>query len=159
MYICWLKDGVEERLAALKEQGLLGDVIVNTCRNSRRKYVNVYEDVFDPAAEIPNIPEELIERVTLKDNIYRGFCVEGVYRHEGATLLVRNKSEAYRDGMGDYAVREELQRISVSAPNVEKLKVIYTLVRQRKLAPEENWGDAHSPPPPVPAEIKAETTT
>ncbi len=156
MYI-WLKKGVEEQLATLKEQGLLGDVRVETHRDSGKKYVTVYEDVLDPVSDV-NFPEELIERVTLKDEIHRGFRVEGIYRHEGATLMVKTRSKVHSEMMADHIEREEWQIISVAAPNMEKLKTIYTLVRQSKLAPEENWDDARFSPPPAPAETEAETT-
>ena len=156
MYI-WLKNGVEEQLAALKEQGLLGDVRVETHRNSGKKYVTVYEDVFDPASDV-SFPEELVEKVTLKDRIHRGFRIEGIYRHEGATLMVKTESRVHSEMMADRIEREEWQEISVVAPNVEKLKAIYTLVRQSKLAPEENWDDARFSPPPAPAKTEAETT-
>jgi hypothetical protein len=155
MYI-WLKNGAEEQLATLKEQGLLGDIRVETHRNSGKKYVTVYEDVFDPASNV-NFPEELIEKVTLKDRIHRGFRVEGIYRHEGATLMVKTGSRVHSEMMADHIEREEWQEISVAAPNVEKLKSIYTLVRQSKLAPEENWDDAHFTPSPTPAETETET--
>jgi len=41
---------------------------------------------------------------------------------------------------------------------MEKLKTTYTLVRQSKLAPEENWDDARSTPPPASTEAEVETT-
>ena len=156
MYI-WLKNGAEEQLAALKEQGLLGDVRAETHRNSGKKYVTVYEDVFDPTSDV-NIPEELIEKVTLKNRIHRGFRVEGIYRHEGATLMVRTESRVHSEMMANSIECEEWQEISVAAPNVEKLKTIYTLVRQSKLAPEENWDDVRFSPPPAPAETETEIT-
>ena len=161
MYI-WLKDGVrrEERLAALKEQGLLGDVRVETHRNSGKKYIATYEDAFDPTADVPNIPDELIEKVTLKDRIYRGLRTEGVYRHEGAVLLVKSRVEVHSEMMADKIEREEWQDISVSAPNAAVLKAIYTLVRQGKLAPEENWEQDVLDVPRVttPAETKEKAT-
>lgn len=150
MYI-WLKKGAEERLATLKEQGVVGEVRIEIHRNSGKKYLSLYEDPFNPTADLPEIPEELIEKVTLQDRIYRGFRFEGIYRHEGATLLIKtrvNCEKVYtRDS--EYAYREEWQDISASAPSAEELKAIYTLVRQGKISPDENWEDNAQPALPV----------
>lgn len=157
MYI-WLKNGAEEQLATLKEHGLLGDIKVETHRNSGKKYIMIYEDAIDPTADI-NIPDKFIRKVTLKDKIYRGFCIEGIYRHKGATLMVRTESRVHSEMMATNIEREEWQEISITAPNVKKLKIIYTLVRQKKLAPEEKWDDINFSPPSAPAETETETTS
>ncbi|OGZ32235.1 MAG: hypothetical protein A3H02_00840 [Candidatus Niyogibacteria bacterium RIFCSPLOWO2_12_FULL_41_13] len=159
MYVIWLKNDVEKRLAALKEQGLLGDVEVKTHSNSGKKYLNIYEDVFDPTMDALNIPEELIEKVTLRDRIYRGFRMEGIYRNEGATLMVKTEGRTRSDMMGNYIEHEEWQDISVAAPNLEKLRIIYTLVRQNKLSPEENWDDVQKFPLSAGAPTETETKT
>ena len=133
----WLKDGAGEKLADLKKQGLLGDVKVETNRDTGKKYVPIYGDVFDPAAAVPIIPTDLIERVTLQDRIHRGLRTEGVYRHDGAELVLKTDI-SFNSGPFDEEDRE-YQNVNVSAPSVKLLKEIYTLVRQGKLAPEENW--------------------
>jgi hypothetical protein len=153
----WLKTGAEEQLASLKEQGLLGDVRVETHRNSGKKYI-VIEDAIDPASNV-NVPEGLIERVTLKEIIYRGLRAEGIYRHRDATLRVKTGRSVDPGTVEDRIQREEWQEISVAAPNVEQLKTIYTLVRQKRLPPEENWDDSwNSLLSPAPATTDAAET-
>ena len=51
MYL-WLKQGAEEQLQVLKEQGLVGDLRVETDRTSGKKYINTYTEVSDPTSEI-----------------------------------------------------------------------------------------------------------
>lgn len=157
----WLKKGAEENLVALKEQEILWDVKVETDRGTGKRYIHVYEDVFDPATEIPDIPTDLIERVTLKDVIYRGLRTEGVYHcGVGTVMVVKTEVKIHSEMMADTIEREEFQRISISAPSVEALKSIYTLVRQGKLAPEENW-EGNTPiasPAHAPADETEEVT-
>ncbi|MDP2860186.1 MAG: hypothetical protein Q8N98_00565 [bacterium] len=142
-------------------QGLLGDVKADTSRNAGRKYISIYGDVFDPTTDVPNIPDELIEKVTYKDRIYRGFRTEGVYRHEGAEMVVKTEVKVHSEMMADTIEREEYQEINVSAPSIEALKAIYTLVRQGKLAPEENWEQdvLDVPRATTPAETEEKATT
>lgn len=151
MYI-WLNDGAEEEIEALKEEGRLGDVRVDTAHSSGKKYLSVYGNIFSPTVGVLDVPEELIERVTFQDRIYRGLRTEGVYHHEDATLLVKTEVRVHSEMMADRIEREEWQDISVSAPNMEKLRAIYTLVRQGKLSPDENWGDDAPPTPPSDAQ-------
>ncbi len=51
MYL-WLKQGAEEQLQALKEQGLVGDLRVQTDRTSGKKYISTYTEISDPTSEI-----------------------------------------------------------------------------------------------------------
>ncbi|MDP2930693.1 MAG: hypothetical protein Q8N56_03770 [bacterium] len=141
MLYFWFKKGAEEGIKALRQQGLLGEKLeVKTDGDSGRKYISVYEDPSNPASEIPSIPEELIEKVTIKDyHIYQGFRTEGIYRHEGAVLMLKIHIEIERDFKGGGMERLEWQDVSISAPSVETLKAIYTMVRQGKLKPEEDW--------------------
>lgn len=159
MYI-WLKVGAEEQLATLKEQGLLGDVRVETNRNTGKKYISVYGDVFDPTEDVPSVPINLIEKVTLRDCIYRGLRTEGIYRHEGAEMVVKTRVRVHSEMMADTIEREESQEVSISAPSVDVLKMIYTLVRQGKLAPQENWEERTpiTPSATAPAVETKETT-
>ncbi|OGZ35183.1 MAG: hypothetical protein A2V60_02085 [Candidatus Portnoybacteria bacterium RIFCSPHIGHO2_01_FULL_39_19] len=142
MLYFWLKKGfAEEKIKDLQKQGLLGEKLkVETDQELGRKHIPLYEDPFNPATDLPEIPEELIEKVTVKDyRIYRGFRTEGIYRHEGATLMLKTFSEVHGSFMGDHVERDDHQSISISAPSVKALKAIYTIVRQGKLEPEEDW--------------------
>ena len=134
MYI-WLRLGAEKKLMAARKLGVAENIKVEIDRPTGKKYVEVHGDVFFPTTEIPYISSDLIERVTFKDVIWRGLKTEGIYRHRGAELVVktgpRHNPTPSEPG--------EIQEIAVSAPNLESLREIYTLVRQGKLAPEENW--------------------
>ena len=141
MYI-WLKDGAEEELDALREKGRLGEIRVSEHSSSGRKHLAIYEDPFDPTADIPDIPEDLIDRVTLQTRIYRGFRTEGLYHDEDAVLMVKSHVRVHSELMADKVEREEWQDINISAPNVAALVAIYTKVRQGQLAPDENWEQA-----------------
>jgi len=103
---------------------------------SGKKYVSIKCDLMDVTITLPTIPDSSIERVTAKDVIeqYRGFRQEGIYRYKGAVLVVKTKSNG-QAGMD----RQEWQEVNVSAPTVVILREIYTLVRQGKLSPDENW--------------------
>ena len=136
MYL-WLKEDGAEGLEALKEKGLLGwDFRPETHRGTGKKFLGVYEDL-DPILEV--VPEEIVGRVTMKEQIYRNFRSEGVYRHEGAELTVKTDLRIHSESTATNIEREEYQEISVSGPSVRAAKTIFTLVRQGKLLPEENW--------------------
>ena len=124
MLYIWLKNA-EEQLGALN--GFIKD-----SRIAGKKYVLVNEDICDPTAEIPDIPVNLIEKVTLREIIFTGLRTEGVYRLNGAEMVIRTTPLN-----GEY--NGYCQSIHASAPSVESLKKIYTLVRQGKLDPGENW--------------------
>ena len=152
MYL-WLKQGAEEQLQFFKEQGLVGDLRVETDRTSGKKYINTYTEVSDPTSEIAEALGDLTEKVTAKDHIVCGLRADGVYRHNGATLTVKT-------GMYYQDSREVWQLVSVSGPSVEAVNTIYSLFRQGKLAPEENWENDATIAPPVSApavEIKEGT--
>ncbi len=141
MLYFWLKaadEDVDLKIVSLQEQGLLGNVRVEADWQTGKKYISFHGDFPNPVSEIPNFPVELIEKVTFKDRIYCGFRTEGIYRHDGATLMMRTEVAIHSE-IGHAAEREFWQDISVSAPNVVALAAIYSLVRQGMLAPEENW--------------------
>lgn len=137
MYI-WLKKGAEKRLEELQQKGFLGkELKPETHRGTGRKYLRVYEEL-DPLPDaIPE--EELVECVTTKERIHRNFRPEGVYRHEGAELTVKTEVRIHSETSATNIEREEYQEFLISGPSVKAVRTIFTLVRQGKLAPEENW--------------------
>ena len=138
----WLKAEAEAKLAALKEQGLWGDVRLDISRKTGQKYISLYESLSDPTAEIPNIPQELIERVTIKESIHTGFRTNGVYRCEeakGAELVAKTEVRVHSEMNANSIERETYQNISVSGPSFEAVKSIYSMFRQGRLLPDENW--------------------
>lgn len=137
MYL-WLKQGAEKQLQVLKEQELVGDLRMEIDRTSGKKYIKTYIELGDPTSEIAEVLSELVERVTVKERIFRGFRVEGVYRHNGATLTVRTETRSL-----EY-LQEVWQWVNISSPSVEAAKAIYSLLRQGKLTPDENW-EEHIP--------------
>jgi len=142
MYI-WLKDGAEERLR----------VCVETDRSTGKKYIPCHGDPFVFPEYLHNIPADLIERVTFKERIYRGLRTDGIYRHEGAELVATTEVRVHPEMETGRIQREEWQGIMASAPTIATLKTIYTLFRQGKLQPAENW-EAKQPS----AEPKAPTS-
>ncbi len=94
--------------------------------------LEIQGDVSDPTLEIPTIPEKFIAKVTSRERILRNFCREGIYEYEGVTLMVRN----------DFSHGHHVQEIRMHGPSLKSLKAIYTLVRQDKLTPTENWGES-----------------
>ena len=152
MYL-WLKQGAEEQLQAFKEQGLVGDLRVETDHISGKKYILTYTEVSDPTSEIAEALGDLTERVTAKDRIVSGLRAEGVYRHNGATLTVKTGMHSYEG----YS-REVWQRVNISGPSVETVKAIYSLFRQGKLTPEENWGKGIPLTPPFVTDPAEEDT-
>lgn len=164
MYI-WLNHEAERSIKAHEEGkfskervGRLENMEVYADNDSGEKHLIVYGDIFDPTKIMPDVPEKFVKKVTLKERIDQGFRAEGIYRIEGATLLIRSKVRVHF--RGDNIAREEWQEISVSAPNIEMLKAIYTLVRQGDLDPEENWGgDTPLTPPSEAGEDESGTAT
>lgn len=138
MYI-WLKKDSEKRIELLKKEGRLGDVRVETCRSTGEQYIPTYANVFDPTASIPDIPADIVTRVTVKEYIYRGFRTNGIYRNEGAELMVKTHVQVHSTMMSHSVERETFQEINVSGPTVEAVKAIYSLVRQGELQPAEDW--------------------
>ncbi len=143
----WFKDGIEDQLAVLRaqEESLRDPMQVKTCRISGRNYIDTYMDFLDPTTEVPDrLLAELIKKVTVKDHrICRGFRTDGVYQYEGAELVATTKERVHSSIMDAYIgtkiEREVWQNISVSAPNIEALRAIYSQFRQGKLEPTENW--------------------
>ena len=153
MYL-WLKQGAEEQLQFFKEQGLVGDLRVITDDSSGKKYINTYTEVGNPINEIVECLGDLTEKVTSQNRIYRGFRAEGVYRHNGATLMAKTSGN-FHDHL-----QESWQWVNISGPSIEAVETIYSLFRQGKLAPEENWENDATIAPPVSApavEIKEVT--
>ena len=94
-----------------------------------KKYLSIS---FVDMTPLPDIPEKLIDCVTRMENeIYKGFRKEGVYKHNGARLMVTTtrhlKADAY------------YQRMEIIGPSVTSVNEIYSLVRQGKLQPVEDW--------------------
>lgn len=139
----WLKDDAKGKIEKLKEEGALGEFLrLENDSGSNKPYICIYQDIFDPAVEFPDIPEELIKRVSLKEAIHEGFRPEGIYRDKNAELSVKTNFESSSEMYGG---DRQYQDISAVAPTIEELKEIHTNVRQGKLFPEENWGNKTPP--------------
>ena len=121
-----------------KEFEFLGDVRVETHENSGKKYIDVRcDNPMDLTFIFPDIPQELIEKITLKGRIEVNFRTAGIYHQDDALLLLESRSFIERSS--EDLILVTWQDVSASAPTIEKLKNIYSLVRQGKLQPEENW--------------------
>jgi hypothetical protein len=140
----WLKPGAEKRVKELMANHVLGDFKIYTQDNTGKKYITVYGNILSPTTEIPNIPDELIDTVTLKEEFEndRGFCAEGLYQlGEEAELLVTDSHQTISSGYGDEILNR--QDIEARAKTVTAMKEIYSLVRQHKLSPAQNWESNH----------------
>ena len=94
-----------------------------------KKYLSIS---FVNMTPLPDIPEELVRCVTRMENeIHQGFRREGVYRHKGARLTVVTTKYLKAD--------EYYQRMEIIGPSVTSVNEIYSLVRQGKLQPVEDW--------------------
>ncbi|OGH90381.1 MAG: hypothetical protein A2469_01220 [Candidatus Magasanikbacteria bacterium RIFOXYC2_FULL_40_16] len=139
----WLRPDAVEKLEDLKKQGILR-VGVELDNRTGKPYVSLYWDIIDPAAPDLSVPQEIVERVTIRETIYRGFRTEGLYRHCEVELMV--KTGVKSKGPGDCV---ECQEVSASAPDVDQLRGAYSLLRQGKLQPCERWEDEDPPTPPA----------
>ncbi len=94
---------------------------------------------------IPGVITTAIERVTGEESIFAGFRSNGLYRAGGAT---RSVTTCVMEIEGTY------QHISVSGPTIESVREIYSLVRQGKLAPAEDYEAPESWRAPAPSELE-----
>lgn len=116
MYI-WFKEGTD--LTTLKLQG------ISSLNNQH--YLHISDMEITP---FPSIPQDSIECITIRTSIEgaSNFRAEGIYRHEGAELVVKTDWN-----------KKYFQALFITAPSVDIARKILTLVRQGKLAPNENW--------------------
>jgi hypothetical protein len=103
-------------------------------------FVDFVGHAWDPTADIPEIRPECILRVTDREVIADNFRREGVYHYQGAVLVAKNGYEIEPGGRrsGSSTVWRT-QFVSVDAPTLGLAKEIFSLFRQGKLQPEEDW--------------------
>ena len=135
----WLREGVVEKVDDLISVGTLPGIKIGTSSYSGSKIIDI-DDPWRVSADIVQIPEEFIERVTLETDIYEGFPFEGIYRLDEAELTIRTYIQ-YEEG----SILKK-QFVRASAPTVDELKDIFSQVRQGKLPPEERWDGIYFPP-------------
>lgn len=106
---------------------------VNYDRKSRRFYVEI-----DTILSFSTIPPDWTERATLTDFLFAPdeFLLPGIYYWEEGVLEIKTSCI---EGILKPEFRL-YQTIKASAPDIFTLKSFYSLVRQRKLLPKENWG-------------------
>lgn len=139
----WLKpgQGILDVIESDKNAGKLPKYIrVETHKGTDEKYIISYVVPCDPTNKFPTIPAQYYDRVTFWQEIHTNFRAEGVYRHKGAEMLLTNKTKypAIRSTVGKNEP-EILQEIKILARTLEDMVEIYSLVRQGKLLPAENW--------------------
>lgn len=104
-------------------------------------YIDFNVDPFDPASYVPNIGHKYIKRVSFLDKYFEGFRTDGIYKLKGATARVETEERYISAGnLHESGHEERYQNISISAGSIRTLREIYTLVRQGKLQPTEDWG-------------------
>ncbi|MCH8821007.1 hypothetical protein IID23_00610 [Patescibacteria group bacterium] len=95
-------------------------------KRTGKAYFEFYGDPFDPTAEIPELPDDLVTHGTYKGRIYRGLRRDALYVKGEARLLLTTEDR------GDTTWQE----VDVRAPTVTDLIEIYRLVRTGELSPE-----------------------
>lgn len=141
----WLKD------CARIGSHLPGSLVrVKTCPVSDKKYIEAAVCIMDPSMNLPPIPENLLERITAVERIFRRLRTEGLYRRNGVTLTAttrfhnitpKESQTTVLPGMwfSSESLVVECQDICVSAPNLVVLQEVYSQFRQGKLKPTENY--------------------
>lgn len=142
------KSGSEEKLKELfpnsENKSFMTGLKIETHESTKQLYSQVYEDPFDPTATLPAIPEELVDRYTVRsmkiDN-RRCFRTEGIYELYGAVLRCYQDQQILDGGLSDMDGDRTLERqlVDISAPTLETLRAIYHQFRQGKLSPKEDW--------------------
>jgi len=134
----WLKEGVDPQAEELGRWG----VHVKTHRTGRN-YIEFDYELYDPTAELPIIPDEYVDRVTVHESIHRGFRTDGIYRHEGAELVARRRAGPFSMSSG----ATPYQYICIGGPTVGAVMTIYSMFRLGTLLPEEDWEAEQYPAP------------
>ncbi|MGC9968681.1 MAG: hypothetical protein ABSC29_03045 [Minisyncoccia bacterium] len=136
MYI-WLTAKGEETLRQLKTEGRIGELKIETHRNSGLRYVPVSDEITDPTATL--IPQSVIDHVTLDGRIQEDLRPQGIYVRGGATAQV----ETVRNVVGGYGnnspMVDRYQMVRVVAKTVRAARAIYSKVRSGELKPKHNW--------------------
>jgi hypothetical protein len=141
----WFKDGAEKIIDDLTSQGVLQKKlnIYEHSLTGKKCIILEVEDInqADVLPFLPAIPEDIIDFVTIEETLEaERYLPQGVYRHDGAELVAKNDVSIYPSffGKGENIVTHG-QKVSIVSPTIRKAFVIYTLFRQGKLSPEENW--------------------
>lgn len=143
----WFKDGVEDSQTGpfLGKKYSGGFEELRVCSFSGKKYYDTHMDFLDLTTELPCAAfADLVEKVTIKDHIiHHGFRTDGVYYHQGSSLVVETKETVHSGKWDEYGgtkiEREVWQIVSITAPSVEALRAIYSQFRQGVLKPTEDW--------------------
>lgn len=109
---------------------------VKTDDSKKKNYLDDGRDIQAIITGVPSfsVPKEFVEKITIREKLTFP-AKEGIYRHDDATLVIKRVGAiAFGDNKGC--------ELSIGAPNVDTLMTIYTLVRQNKLAPDDDWGEA-----------------
>ncbi len=137
--ILWLKSDKTFPLMNLKSIGGEASVSSNIRTpfgetNQLQKPFVLVGHVSDPESGVPEELDELIERVEEQERIFKEHYTEGVYRHEGATLVASMCPRRLHNPKDPDMI------VKVSGPSVEAVRTLYFLFRQGKVSPEEDWG-------------------
>ncbi|MFH1308438.1 MAG: hypothetical protein ABIH51_00300 [Patescibacteria group bacterium] len=140
-YYIWLKKGATKTIEKLVGKEVFGDFRIERDRGSGKSYISSHDDPISPSTQFAEIPEDLIEKVTIQNRrIDKGFRKEGIYHHEGAILMVINRKYVDSGGIHSQTIKVDTwQEISASAPTIQKLKLAYGKLRKGELNLDENW--------------------
>ncbi len=95
---------------------------------------------FPDLGTIPDIPDDIVERVSIMESeVYNVMRRQGVYTTDaGAKLTVRTRKHT-KDGTF-------FQGMEGYGPTVASVMEIFSLVRQGKIYPTEDWEVSQAPP-------------
>jgi hypothetical protein len=132
----WLKDIADKDIykpdESKPERSFFG---YRVQEDDKRNTFIVVKDFTDPLVPLPPIPIPYIAKVTYRGVLSQNstFRPEGVYRRGKAMMSLKNYINPHTNPPLGY------QKMEAEARGMKSLRDIYTLVRQGKLQPIENW--------------------
>lgn len=66
----WLKKDGDVEVARLMNTGVLANLKINDHHTTGKKYIKLRTNFTDPTVEVPQIPQEIVERVTFKGTVF-----------------------------------------------------------------------------------------
>ena len=134
----FFKEEVTGEQLKLLMEGCLRGVEVKTDKTGK-VYIHIYGNPLDPTVEIPEVPEEFVKKVTLREIINEGLLKDGIYCLDYAKVLTKTGYDGYYEDVQTY------QHISASAPSLRVLKYVYNRLRKGELKPSEDWSKGTKP--------------
>lgn len=134
--IIWCKPEVTQEqlinLGFLVEKGLTktGQIIQKGEVYGNPTTLSIFlRDITDPTDRYPEIPQDIIDKVTMRDRIYSGFVSEGIYEHKTCTIKVEYQDTGNRPN----------QFICIAGDSIADVKEAHSMLRTGMLDPKQEW--------------------